>query len=63
MMYFTEGRDAVEDPSQMNAEFEPRYNSDKYEAKLCQVSTSFQSPCEDMASGQSISPLIDGDGN
>ena len=37
MMYFTEGPDAVEDPVQLNEEFEAQYDMDEYESKLSQL--------------------------
>jgi hypothetical protein len=37
MMYFTEGPDAVEDPVQLNDEFEAQYDMDEYESKTSQL--------------------------
>jgi hypothetical protein len=37
MMYFTESDDAVEDPGQLNDEFEAKYDSRIYEVKVSQL--------------------------
>ena len=37
MMYFTEGPDAVEDPVQLNEEFEAAYEMEEYETKVSQL--------------------------
>ncbi len=37
MMYFTEGRDAVEDPSELNDEFEAQYDATEYESKVSRL--------------------------
>lgn len=37
MMYFTEGRTAVEDPIQLNEEFEAQYDTLTYEKKVAQL--------------------------
>jgi hypothetical protein len=37
MMYFTEGPDAVEDPVSLNEEFEKKYDTTEYEAKLAKL--------------------------
>ena len=37
MMYFTEGRTAVEDPIQLNEEFEAQYDNATYEKKVAQL--------------------------
>ena len=37
MMYFTEGKDAVEDPATLNDEFEAQYDSLKYEKKISRL--------------------------
>src|SRR5271154_3134739 len=34
MMYFTESEDAVEDPIQLNQEFEAEFDTDEYELKI-----------------------------
>jgi|SRR5271165_700681 len=37
MMYFTEGPDAIEDPLQLNGEFEEVYDTEEYEKKLSRL--------------------------
>jgi hypothetical protein len=37
MMYFTEGPDAVEDPTKLNEEFEAAYDTEEYEKKVWQL--------------------------
>jgi hypothetical protein len=37
MMYFTEGTDRVEDPVQLNAEFEADYDTTEYETKISKL--------------------------
>jgi hypothetical protein len=37
MMYFTEGKDATEDPTTLNDEFEAQYDSAKYEKKISRL--------------------------
>jgi hypothetical protein len=37
MMYFTEGKDAVEDPTYLNEEFEAQYDTAEYEKKVSRL--------------------------
>lgn len=37
MMYFTESRDAVEDPIKLHEQFEAQYDSEKYESKIAKL--------------------------
>jgi hypothetical protein len=37
MMYFTEGKDALEDPSKLNEEFDAEYDSAKYKSKISRL--------------------------
>jgi hypothetical protein len=37
MMYFTEGEDAVENPAELNEEFEARYKTPEYETKIARL--------------------------
>lgn len=37
MMYFTEGKDAVEDPTTLNEEFEARYDAPEFEKKISRL--------------------------
>ena len=39
MMYFTEGKDAIEDPSTLNDQFEARCDTAKYEKKISSYET------------------------
>jgi hypothetical protein len=37
MMYFTEGEDAVENPAELNEEFEAQYKTPEYETKIARL--------------------------